>query len=226
MSLRHAARRSVRVATQQVAQDASRSSTLPVSNKVVTLAEIEYYGAKRRLLLIKRGPMRMRDRRRRRIAVGTVSLGLSLLVWAWLASSDGHDEMIALLDQVQQRTASENPFLGDAGLTTLNAQLEQKQQGNARILLLWQQGTHLLRIGRTEAAIEAFEAHKRMLPTLREQVPAQIIDGAEREVLFMLAVAHLRRGEMANCVHCQTAESCIVPIQGKGVHHFCQRIRQ
>ncbi|HEY1908801.1 MAG TPA: hypothetical protein VGG91_22350, partial [Myxococcaceae bacterium] len=65
--------------------------------------------------------------------------------------------------------------------------------------------------GDVETAISTLEDLQRELGTVMP------VDAAEA-IQADLAFAHLRRGETENCAEHHTAESCIFPIGGEGVH--------
>ena len=122
-----------------------------------------------------------------------------------------------MLEEVRARTSSENHYLGDAGRREAESQLAALGPGApdlARFRLNCLTSIHDMRLGRTEEAIRhLLEAH-RLLPKVRPQVPPDIAD----ESILQLAVAYLRLGETQNCVHGRTAESCLLPIRGGGIH--------
>ena len=113
-----------------------------------------------------------------RIAVVLAGFGLMcFVVWNGLQKKDTHDEMIALLDHVEQRTPMENPYLGVADLAEVDGQLRRMPRGaTPPPPLLFRRGMNLLQIGETDAAVEAFEAIEQMLPAARERAPAEIFD--------------------------------------------------
>ncbi|MDG2130047.1 MAG: CRTAC1 family protein [Fuerstiella sp.] len=144
------------------------------------------------------------------------------LLWSLLLPihdvHDTHDEMLTLLREVQRRTADENPYLGDAELRQVTQRLQDNIDTLQRSQLHWQRGNSALRLGRNIEAIEAFQNFYNILPDLREHVTAEVLEKYRRETLLKLSVSHLRIGEVENCVNCRTGESCILPIQGQGIH--------
>ena len=73
---------------------------------------------------------------------------------------------------------------------------------------------HELRLGNEEEAIARFEEAYAQIPALGESVSAD----DKLAAVFRLGVAHLRSGETRNCAINHSAESCIMPIRGRGVH--------
>ena len=104
------------------------------------------------------------------------------------------------------------PFFGTAVVARLEATLRLLPPTAPRAETLFALGNELFRVGRTGEA----------LVRLNDAVAAAAEEGlpAERRLLFvrLLALAHLRAGEDANCIARHTASSCIFPIAGEGVH--------
>lgn len=156
--------------------------------------------------------------RKRGLLVGLVVLAVILLVWSQLEDRDGHERMLAALEDVERRTEDKNYYFGEAVLAQIDDALTMELTHLQRVSLNYQRGGALLRLGRTLEAIETYEYVRDELPSLREHSDTHNLDEIQKQVNRALAVAHLRRGETDNCVHCQTGESCILPIAGDGVH--------
>jgi hypothetical protein len=150
-----------------------------------------------------------------------VAIAVTIVGW-WLAASrsavDSHQRMLAVLQEVKQRTPDENPYLGDSEWRLLRDQLSWTGDSRQRLSLEWRRGLAALQLGRTEESIAALHAVEAGLPTLRQTMPPDMVRQFEQELPLNLAIAYLRHGENENCVFCQTGESCILPIQGTGVH--------
>jgi hypothetical protein len=132
---------------------------------------------------------------------------------------DGHQRMIELLSSINRRKDYENTYLGKGEMLALKAELDALPatapvglRFNTNLLL----GQHELRVGLTADAIKHLAAAHQIAASLVSSTP----DGAEAEqvMLYELALAYLRLAENSNCVHCQTGESCIIPIRGDGIH--------
>ena len=131
---------------------------------------------------------------------------------------DGHQRMLAVLDDVRQRSATENPYFDFAVLAREERELAALPTDTPparRYLLTATAGKHQLRLGRNREAVEhlleAYDLWHKM------QDPA-VAQKRSEEPLLQLAVAYLRLGETTNCVHGHNPESCILPIRGGGVH--------
>ncbi len=147
-------------------------------------------------------------------------LCLSLLPVLWLRKNavDTHDQMLALLEEVKNRTPIENEYLGSAALEGLNQRLAHAVTGSDRMTILWERAPLALRLGMVDEALDDLRTVQELFTELRPGLSPDACLEFEVELHFNLAVAHLRKGETENCVHCQTGESCILPIRGEGVH--------
>jgi tetratricopeptide (TPR) repeat protein len=154
--------------------------------------------------------------------IGVLCASVIGLVWSLFPPGatvhDTHDDMLAFLREVERLTGDTNPYLGDAELRHANEALANATDIVQRSQLQWQRGDAALRLGRNDEAIEAYRSVLVSLPNLEERVPSSLLKKYEREALLKLAVAHLRIGEVENCVNCRTGDSCILPIRGEGVH--------
>jgi hypothetical protein len=133
------------------------------------------------------------------------------------AAPDGHERMLSQLKTIRQHTPDEHPFLGDLVVRDTEMEIARLPEGapeKERFLLYCRLGTHQLRVGRTELAIETLRLAVDMLPRVRSEISSVLEESAR----FGLAVAYLRSGETRNCVHCHNTDSCLFPIRGGGVH--------
>jgi hypothetical protein len=129
----------------------------------------------------------------------------------------GHDRMLVLLGEIQARTDEDNHWLGDRGARLARrrlADLEGSSDDLLRFRRLIVLAEEELRLGNENESISHFEEAYALLPRLREKLD---LSQAARSV-FRLGVAYLRLGESENCAVRHTAESCILPIRGAGVH--------
>jgi hypothetical protein len=161
---------------------------------------------------------------------GWRAIAATLLTLTWLgggaaaaqsdrdaAAADSHRRMLAALREIAERTDAENPWLGEGRRDGARARLAEADRGGdelARFRALLDLAEQDLRLADEQVAIEHFTAAYALLPGLAGRID-------EREAaraVFRLGVAHLRYGESQNCAARHTAESCILPIRGTGVH--------
>lgn len=94
------------------------------------------------------------------------------------------------------------------------ASLSQDAPLSERVQIESEIGQAQLQVGRVEQAIASLTT-----AVDRAQSPASPLPVSERNrLLFQLGVAYLRLGETQNCCQHNTAESCILPIRGEGLH--------
>jgi len=130
---------------------------------------------------------------------------------------EGHLKMVRVLKEIAERTPEENLFLGERRLHALEAALKGVDPSAAareRGDLHRQLSEELLRVGRTSEAIE--ECRKAV--SLFQQAGGEVGMEDAIKTLFQLALSYLRLAEESNCVAHHTTESCLMPIQGGGIH--------
>lgn len=132
------------------------------------------------------------------------------------ASQDGHTRMLHALQKIRERTQDEHPYLGSAQLKQAESVLATLQDDaiHSRFQTQWVLAYHLARAGRLDESIAMFEAAYESWPNVREQLSSE----QSEQFLLHMAAACLRLGETENCIHCQTGESCILPLKGGGLH--------
>jgi hypothetical protein len=124
--------------------------------------------------------------------------------------TNGHERMIAMLDSI----ADYADPLECYNLNSKKAVLIKQQWDNApardKLTMQLRYADQILRAGKNEAAIMEFQD---IINQLGDQLTPQ-----SKPVYELLALAYLRLGEQQNCINTHTAESCVLPIQGGGVH--------
>ncbi|MCP3978884.1 MAG: CRTAC1 family protein [bacterium] len=128
-----------------------------------------------------------------------------------------HEQMLALLQQVREQAAIDNPYLGVDPIPEIEQQLAGLPEGTPdlrRWLFHKLLGRHKLRMGRYEESIEHYIAANQQLQIFGSEIPPH----EQLDTRFETAVAFLRLGETENCALRHTPESCILPIRGGGVH--------
>lgn len=108
-----------------------------------------------------------------------------------------------------------NPYLGRAQLGRLQEALSLVSTGDqiaAHWRVLLEIGNNELRLGMIDEAVKSVES------SLAIAVEGGVRKRDLNQIRFRLGVANLRRGELANCCHRFTPDSCILPIRGEGIH--------
>src|SRR5262245_48185065 len=132
----------------------------------------------------------------------------------------GHRRMLQLLNEIAASGAREHPFMGDGRAQELSRQLAELDARSAQVpptpledVNRWQVlldlGIAELRLGRLEAGTGHLLAAYQLLPKIKPHV---------KKMIFELCVGYLRFGETLNCALQHNAESCLLPLRGKGIH--------
>jgi tetratricopeptide (TPR) repeat protein len=133
------------------------------------------------------------------------------------AQPSGHQRMIALLQQIAERTPNEHLYLGDRKAREMRARVEAAGPDAPDYVLFelyLELGEAEQYVGREQEAIHYLERAYALLPGLQNDLAANWIG----RLKFALGVAYLRFGETTNCTLNHAAESCLLPITGNGVH--------
>lgn len=123
--------------------------------------------------------------------------------------------MVKRLQQLtEQANPEQHPYLNEQLVQAYRRMLPVVMQGRGGLRLRVEYGQQLLQAGRTGEALLAWDEADRF-------ASAQGIRYSSHELRagkFARAVACLRLGEQENCLINHTTESCLLPIQGEGVH--------
>ncbi len=138
------------------------------------------------------------------------------------APSDSHQQMVELLSQVKENQ-SNSIFFGDQNLRMAEQMLSEMSESAPlmeRIYAHQMVGEEQLKQGRNQAALVSQELALKLVEENGDQLvdDAQQLVDIESRMLFLIALTHLRIGEVENCLNCRTGESCILPIRKGGVH--------
>lgn len=138
------------------------------------------------------------------------------------ADSESHAAMIRALEDVIRSTHDANIWVGDAKARLLRSQL-QTLPNDAPLSMLGRLKHQLadaeLKLGNEVQAIRLLrDCDEKHLPELTAGWPEERKRGVLLSVKFALGVAYMRLGETQNCCKQNTPDSCIMPIQGSGIH--------
>jgi hypothetical protein len=154
------------------------------------------------------------------LAIFTVLIAAALIMTACSGNDiekepiDETAGMVARLDSIAKNVDPMlNDFAGRARVDYLKS-IPVPNTTEERISYLGTLGQEMIYAGDTEEAIN-------LLETLREQLEESSHELQQRfteNVLDLLALAYLRLGEQENCILNHSAESCLFPIRGDGIH--------
>ena len=123
--------------------------------------------------------------------------------------------MLTLLQQIANEAADANPYTGSGQTRRLREELDAlpvTTPNPNRWLVTIRLADEELRLGNEAKAISLFTRAQNLLP----------LAGADQSRLnynlFRLGVAYMRLGKTQNCALHPTADSCILPIRGDGIH--------
>jgi len=125
-------------------------------------------------------------------------------------------KMVHILDSISKHANPEVFFV----MNTARAELFKKkiaaeQDPNKRVSLYFQYAVESLNAGNTDEAINILKQVVTALGLSGQDIPADF------KLLFdQLAIAYMRKGELENCAANHNAQSCIIPIQGGGIHQL------
>lgn len=124
---------------------------------------------------------------------------------------DSHREMLAMLKQHQATyNRFDNFYASDAHVAYFDSLISDSSSAQDKMRYTYSKGRALIALGREEEAIE-------ILGEQVEKIRSEKIQGMDR-FKELLALAYLRAGERVNCVRNHSPETCILPIQGAGIH--------
>jgi hypothetical protein len=158
----------------------------------------------------------MKNQVLQQLAIAIIGLLPAVAATPAPAVDRGHQAMIEMLADLGRLRLEDNRYQGESVVTRLTASLAQlptSAPSKVRVELNYHLGVAELFLGRERAAIDHLRAAVRILPELRGAS-----EEFRNEVRFRLGVASLRLAETENCCLHYTSDSCILPIQGAGVH--------
>jgi hypothetical protein len=143
----------------------------------------------------------------------------------WNELSAGHRRMLSILHEIKERAPDEHLFYGQRQPEKLRRKLAALGPQASPLELI----TALHALGYAEIWYEPTPRRAIERLTQAKALLAKLADadaGWSKRLKFHLAVAYLRLGETENCCLRANAESCILPIQGGGVHSQEEGSRQ
>ncbi len=131
-----------------------------------------------------------------------------------------HERMLAILQDIADRTPNEHPYLGTRDLHMLRERVNSLGASASvfeRIVAHSELGQEELNCDNLEVAIANLTAALELFP----QLPYPDESARNKfwnRLTLILGTAYMRLGETENCCLRYSSESCIVPIQGTGLH--------
>ncbi|GAB3796697.1 hypothetical protein GCM10028819_14770 [Spirosoma humi] len=130
------------------------------------------------------------------------------MVGGFRSRPKSHKQMIDLLGQANHKHRDyRNDFSPESVLAHLDSIAKNFESSEME---MYMRANTLLKLGQEAKAIPLLETVSKVLEARNPR--------ASQVALSDLALAYLRLGEQTNCRANHSAESCILPIQGKGIH--------
>lgn len=142
--------------------------------------------------------------------------GIGLFLFLLLAFScdrttDSHGEMVAILKNLQANyTRFDNFYASEAQVYHYDSLINASNSVQDNMFFTISKARALIALGREGSALEILE------PQVKK-INAENIQGMD-QMKVLLALAYLRSGERMNCIRNHSAETCILPIRGSGLH--------
>jgi ASPIC/UnbV protein/VCBS repeat protein len=156
-----------------------------------------------------------------RLTRGALWAGLAGAAWlGWAApppqTAEGTRQMAALLQETAARVdLAVIPYVvNDRRADFLARSLDQPRPLSEQLSFRFRYATELVHAGRSDAALAAIADLRRDAETISPQNWQK----AGPMLLLLEAAALLRKGEQDNCSMANTAQSCLLPIRGEGIH--------
>lgn len=125
---------------------------------------------------------------------------------------DGTAQMLDSLNKIYRSTNFENHIYNITESLVFFENFLNQKGSNAKGTDIFNYAIILLKAGETDRSIKMFEELLAKLPNL------QTIDESTKPFHTQYAIAYMRKGEIDNCVENHSAESCLLPIKGQGIH--------
>ena len=123
-------------------------------------------------------------------------------------------KMVKILDSISKNANPEDFYLMNTARAELfKKKLVTEKDPNKRVNLYFQYCVESLNAGNTDEAINVLKQIMTAMGITGENFTAQY-----KPFFDQLAIAYMRKGELENCAANHNAQSCIIPIQGGGIH--------
>jgi hypothetical protein len=132
-------------------------------------------------------------------------------------ADSSHERMRQVLGRIAANADRDNLFVGQQTVKELRAMLSlpsyaERLDPDRRWKFFLDLGIRELRLGNEQQAIDHLKTALNLVPATSDS------DKVRPLTHYHLAIAWLRHAETQNCCQRNTADSCIVPIQGAGIH--------
>lgn len=140
---------------------------------------------------------------------------IGLIFYCWVIMScdkdSSHEQMLEILKKQQDNyNRFDNFYASDAHVAYYDSLINASYGAQDKMRYTYNKARALIALGREDEAVEILEPQV-------EKINQEKIQGMDR-LKELLGLAYLRGGERVNCIRNHTPETCILPIQGSGIH--------
>jgi len=122
--------------------------------------------------------------------------------------------MVHILDSISKNARPEDFFfLNTQRIEMFKQKLAVEKDPYKRLDLYFQYSNESLNAGNTDEAIAVI---KQLMDAMK--LTGDNMTTGNKSFFDLLAIAYMRKGELENCAANHNAQSCIIPIQGGGIH--------
>ncbi|MGG9960119.1 FG-GAP-like repeat-containing protein [Ferruginibacter sp. SUN106] len=123
-------------------------------------------------------------------------------------------KMVKILDSISKHANPEDFYVMNTQRAAIfRKKLDTEKDPNKRVNLYFQYCIESLNAGNTEEAINVL---KQVMSTMG--ITGQNFTEQYKQFFDQLAISYMRKGELENCAANHNPQSCIIPIQGEGIH--------
>jgi hypothetical protein len=146
-----------------------------------------------------------------RKVVGIVLVLLHSLSVSCGREEASHEKMLDILKQLRATYSRfDNYYASEAHVRHYDSLIRNSNSAQDNMFFTLSEARAFIALGREDEAVSILEPQV-------QKIIAEKIQGMDR-MKALLALGYLRAGERMNCIRNHSAETCILPIQGAGIH--------
>lgn len=138
----------------------------------------------------------------------------STILISTVRQTEGTLKMVRILDSINKHANPEDFYVMNTQRSEIFRQkLIAEQDPAKRLNYYFQYSNECLNAGNTDEAIGVMS---QVINALK--LTWETLNTDNKSLLDLLAISYMRKGELENCAANHNAQSCIIPIQGNGIH--------
>ena len=138
----------------------------------------------------------------------------STILISTVRQTEGTLKMVRILDSINKHANPEDFYVMNTQRAEIFRQkLIAEQDPAKRLNYYFQYSNECLNAGNTDEAIGVMS---QVINALK--LTWETLNTDNKSLLDLLAISYMRKGELENCAANHNAQSCIIPIQGNGIH--------